>query len=561
MGLRYISCCLLLIGSLLVGGCGKVYSEQRPEAIASVGSERIEAEAFREGYVDYLLKTGLQDSPQYRTHFLNTLIAARLLVQEARAQGIEQEQHYQEALVRMREKLLVDIYVEKALFDTLQFAEDELKDMFVRSQTTLTARHLYASTLDQAEALHNRLMQGESFEALAREVFADTALANNGGFVGSFSVDDMDPAFESAAYALEVGEISDPVKTRQGYSIIQLEDRFTKPLITDYEYAERRDRIMHFVTFRKKTEARRDHVYQIIEEMEPQYEPEAFHRLLAQVSGRTEILEAEDTSTWLESPLVTFKSDGAVTTWRVIDFREAASVTSEAQRARVRSASDLEDFINGLIARSMMAKRANQMGLGKTAAYARAEEEAIRDWVWNEATERVLAQVAVPEDSIRSYYARYGHEFTTPEQVQVSEILVNSKADADAAKAALKTEFFTTVASRYSIRPGASAAGGNLGFLSREELGVLAESIWPAKAGAILGPLEVRGHYLLLQVGDRKPARPQAYNEARAEIRNRLQQKYRKEHLQNHVQTLRARQSVWVNSALLTNMKLKTEKA
>lgn len=553
---------LLFLGSLLLlTACGEVYSGQRAAAVATVGSERIEVETFRDGYVDYLLKTGLQDSPQYRTHFLNTLIAARLLVQEARHKGIEREQHYLDALGRIREKLLVDVYVEKALFETLQFTEDELKDMFVRSQTTLTARHLYAPTLDQANALYDRLMQGESFESLALEVFADPALANNGGSVGSFSVDDMDLAFEEAAYALKVGEISGPVKTQQGYSIIQLQDRMLKPLITEYEYAERRDRIMHFVTFRKKTAARRDHVYQIIDEMQPQFKPEAFNRLLAQISGLPEILETEQEVTWLESPLVTFLVDGKSLTWRVVDFREAASITSDAQRARVKDGSDLKAFINGLIARSIMAARADRKGFGKTPEFLQAEEAAIRDWIWNEATKDVLAEVAVPEDSIISYYDMYGHEFTEPEQVRVAEILVDNKSDAVTAKAALKTEPFDSVARTFSMRPGAAASGGDLGFLTREQLGVMAESVWPAPDGKILGPIEVRGHYVVLKVGDRKPAAPQSYDGARAEIRSRLQQKYKKDYLQHHVQTLRARQSIWVNSALLSNMKLKTEKA
>lgn len=56
------------------------------------------------------------------------------------------------------------------------------------------------------------MLAGESFEALAEEVFTNPYLANNGGDIGEFTVDEMDIAFENAAFALNVGDVSAPVK-------------------------------------------------------------------------------------------------------------------------------------------------------------------------------------------------------------------------------------------------------------------------------------------------------------------------------------------------------------
>ena len=77
--------------------------------------------------------------------------------------------------------------------------------------------------LAQIEALAQRLVQGEDFAALAKEASADSGSAAQGGDLGFFQRDVMDPAFEEAAFSLEnIGDVSEPVKTEFGYHLIKL---------------------------------------------------------------------------------------------------------------------------------------------------------------------------------------------------------------------------------------------------------------------------------------------------------------------------------------------------
>ncbi len=94
-----------------------------------------------------------------------------------------------------------------------------------RSQEKLAVRHLYAKTKKEADRLYELLQKGASFNELAKQIFTDTALQNSGGYLGYITWGDTDPAFEDAAYSLKVGEISKPVKTAQGYSIIKLDNK------------------------------------------------------------------------------------------------------------------------------------------------------------------------------------------------------------------------------------------------------------------------------------------------------------------------------------------------
>ena len=72
--------------------------------------------------------------------------------------------------------------------------------------------------------LRERILSGESFEELAME-YSDDGSGRNGGYLGSFGHGEMTQAFEYAAFALEIGELSEPVVTPHGVHLIRLDDR------------------------------------------------------------------------------------------------------------------------------------------------------------------------------------------------------------------------------------------------------------------------------------------------------------------------------------------------
>jgi peptidyl-prolyl cis-trans isomerase D len=76
----------------------------------------------------------------------------------------------------------------------------------------------------KAEALLKRIRAGESFEALAKADSDDPGSAKQGGDLGFFGRGVMEPDFEKAAFALKVGEVSEPVLTSFGYHLIKLEE-------------------------------------------------------------------------------------------------------------------------------------------------------------------------------------------------------------------------------------------------------------------------------------------------------------------------------------------------
>jgi len=76
----------------------------------------------------------------------------------------------------------------------------------------------------KAEAMRQELRDGADFLDMARNR-SDAPSAPQGGDLGYFRAGQMVPPFETAAFALEPGQISEVVQTQFGYHIIRVEDR------------------------------------------------------------------------------------------------------------------------------------------------------------------------------------------------------------------------------------------------------------------------------------------------------------------------------------------------
>ncbi len=102
------------------------------------------------------------------------------------------------------------------------------------------AHHILVATEEEAEDILKELRAGVDFEQLAMEKSMEPAAKQTGGDLGYFSRGMMIPEFEEAAFSLEVGKISEPVKTSFGYHIIRVDDK--KPE-RDPPLEEIRDRV------------------------------------------------------------------------------------------------------------------------------------------------------------------------------------------------------------------------------------------------------------------------------------------------------------------------------
>lgn len=81
--------------------------------------------------------------------------------------------------------------------------------------------HILVQKHSEALGLLERLKKGESFANIARELSIDKGSGKRGGDLGYFGRGTMVKSFEEAAFKLEKGQTSEPIKTEFGYHIIK----------------------------------------------------------------------------------------------------------------------------------------------------------------------------------------------------------------------------------------------------------------------------------------------------------------------------------------------------
>jgi peptidyl-prolyl cis-trans isomerase SurA len=179
----------------------------------------------------YLKSSDIGKNPGNIDDYLQQFIVFKLKVADAIHEGIDTTKSFRNELNGYRNQL-----AQNYLTDA-QAKEKLLQKTYQRSLTEINAWHILVSCPEEAKpqdtlnawqkasAIRERIINGESFEEVARGTSDDPSVKINGGNLGYFTVFQMIMPFEDAAYKLKKGAISEPVRTPYGYHIIKVADK------------------------------------------------------------------------------------------------------------------------------------------------------------------------------------------------------------------------------------------------------------------------------------------------------------------------------------------------
>ena len=547
----YISVALLTSFLFILLQC----SNEKQETLAQLEPFSITTGDFQSRYQKFLTSTGVSDRPTARRQLLDGMIGEILLLNLDENQNIFNDPEYRAMQERIRRELLLGYYRSQEVIKNISISEADLRKEFVHVNERLSARHLFVRNKEEADKLYNQLQNGYTFKQLAPLVFEDDSLANNGGYLGYFTWGDMDPAFEEVAYGLKPGEISRPVQTDYGYSIIKLEDRVRHPLLTEDEFIRKKNSLRRMVYIRMKKQTEKQLINEIIADLNIAIDDQALSYLSGQL-GIGPVRETDENEQKGKHQVVIRYGDLSMT---VDEAKVAINDLAPSNKRRIRSVRILDAALRGLAVQDWLIRDAQSRGYDDAPQFL----EKLKLWSNEKFLQfkrrRIFEDIKISDSLAYAYYLDHKNEFIREERVNVQEIIVSSEKEArDLVESIKQGADFTDMARKNSLRRTAANSDGILGLEPLSRYGNLKEHFKEAPRNKITGPLKVDEFYVIARVIDREESRLFEYEEVSEAIIEQLKKNAERENFAAYVDSLRSDYPVSVNDQLLMDLKLET---
>ncbi|MFO7923745.1 MAG: peptidylprolyl isomerase [Bacteroidales bacterium] len=175
-------------------------------------------------------KNNIHTEQESLEEYLELFVNFQLKVAHARDEGIHREPSFERELGEYRKQLAQTYLTDPGTEEKL------VREAYERLLYDVSASHILVrlppgynpdDTLkawEKAMEISERIIDGESFEKVARATSDDPSAKMNSGNLGYFTVFQMMYPFENAVYQTEPGKLSMPVRTSFGYHIIKVND-------------------------------------------------------------------------------------------------------------------------------------------------------------------------------------------------------------------------------------------------------------------------------------------------------------------------------------------------
>ncbi len=491
--------------------------EKEVPVIATVGEYHVRFDDYVKRYSEYLFTSAMKDNLVTRKQVAQNMVHELLLKYYDDNSALEKNPEYKKELAWARNQMILGYLKDQEVYARITADDREVRRAFARSKEKIAARHLYAPTREEAERLYKELLNGADFDELARRTFTDSTLRSNGGYLGYFSWGDMDPVFEDTAYSLQPGEISHPVKTAQGYSIIKVEDRKPAPLITENQYLNARRGIERILRINKKKPAEQAFLKKHFDET----------KLVFYNEGLSELVHALSLPGGESTAAARKVASYGRQIFTLADMHRELDRVPASLKASIVDVPSLKAVIKGLLIQKNLLEEAREKGYDRAPIVEEKVRTAYNNLFLKFKFNQVVQAYTVPDSILRIYYEEHKDEFRSPRRLAVSEILVAGEDEALELKGRLlQGEDFAGLARAYSLRRWSAEQGGRMGLADWQRFGLLRGKLWKAPLNRVVGPWQVRGMYGLFKVTRRLEPQQQPFDA----VKDELIQKYKKDY-------------------------------
>ncbi len=214
-----------ILGMLVLAFALNINAQDDSKTIAKINDTKITVGEFKKVYEKNLSAIDNKEGKDVAKN-LELYINYKLKVDEAYKSNLDTLRSYKREIQTYKNQLIAPYLQDKEYFNDL------VKEAYDRTKNQVRASHILIrvpknakpqdtlKAFNQITEARRRVLKGEDFTKVAKELSQDPSAKENGGDLGYFSAFQMIYDFEDVAFKTKQGDVSKPFRTRFGYHIL-----------------------------------------------------------------------------------------------------------------------------------------------------------------------------------------------------------------------------------------------------------------------------------------------------------------------------------------------------
>jgi peptidyl-prolyl cis-trans isomerase SurA len=372
-----------------------------------------------------------------------------------------------------------------------------------------------AEALSKVQKAYALVKDGGDFAEVVRQYSDDSGTKDNGGDLGFFERRMMVKEFDEAAFNLNVGEVSDIVKTNYGYHIIKVTE---KTSLQDFETSKEELKKI----FRN---TRYNTIYdELVSSLRTKYNYKEENNSLSFIADRSDSLKFGSEHPKYEEfkDMAMFSYAGK--TVSAGEFMEKTKISNDYQGKFINMES-LTSALNKISSDYLLEEEAIHLEESNKEFAALMEDYKNGIYIFKLQEDEVWNKVQVDSTKLYEFYQNTKENYKWPDRVSYSEIFSKKDSVINHYYSLLqKGENFDSLAVHYTERIGYKEKAGNFGLQDIASSKLAEEASKLQKPGEYTAPIQTTSGYSIVRLNDKESARLKTFEEAKAEVSGAFQE-------------------------------------
>ena len=482
-----------------------------------------------------------------RTNFnldklLQRMVNDRLLEQEARNVGLDQDSAIVERVVKYRENAAYKAMVKAMFPDTFKASEDEIRAEFAKDMQRFTLRTLCVTDSALAVALADSLHHGASFADLAKRHSIDQ-YKDKGGLAGNYALLDVPPALQERVLASKPGDVFGPAFMWRTFALIQVEKRLDPD--TSVKLDSARTSLERMVIDAKRKTAQHDHALTLrgtfpvkvdsvqVDSLLIRYATNApaSSRALITVGDAHTISETDLRGKYIHRAVTNSDREQGKVLWELVDEQvEILLLQAEAGQSRFK---DLEE-VNETV---------------------KAYEDSMLVLAYLQ--DVVAAKVTVTPEEVAFAYQENKARYHEANRYKVATLTRMSEQEAeDDYQKLLAGADFSWLAKSHST-DDAKTQGGERDWLTSERLpSSLGGALDTMKIGSVTKPIKTDAGLVIVKLLDRETGAPMAFERIKGSLEGAVQRQKQMAAIEATIKQLRESAKIEIRADVVNELRV-----